>query len=48
MDVAATNSDVLAKISQYCQENQFVSRLTVEELVGFGRYPLQQRAFNAR
>ena len=37
MDVAATESDVLAKnLSILRQENQFVSRLTVEELVGFG------------
>ncbi len=40
MDVAATDSDVLAKnLSILRQENQFVSRLTVEELVSFGRYP---------
>ncbi|QEZ93781.1 MULTISPECIES: iron ABC transporter ATP-binding protein [Proteus] len=40
MDVAATDSDILAKnLSILRQENQFVSRLTVEELVSFGRYP---------
>ncbi|HDT0721633.1 TPA: ATP-binding cassette domain-containing protein [Proteus mirabilis] len=40
MDVAATDSDVLARnLSILRQENQFVSRLTVEELVAFGRYP---------
>ena len=40
MDVATTESDVLAKnLSILRQENQFVSRLTVEEVVGFGRYP---------
>ena len=40
MDVAATESDVLAKnLSILRQENQFVSRLTVEEFGGFGRYP---------
>lgn len=40
LDVATTESDVLAKsLSILRQENQFVSRLTVEELVSFGRYP---------
>lgn len=40
MDVMATKSDVLAKkIAILRQENHFTARLTVEELVGFGRYP---------
>lgn len=40
LDVATTSSDKLATyLSILRQENQFVSRLTVEELVGFGRYP---------
>lgn len=40
MDVALTKSDQLAKyLSILRQENQIHSRLTVEELVGFGRYP---------
>ncbi|AJA45117.1 ABC transporter ATP-binding protein [Frischella perrara] len=40
LDVVTTNSAVLAKnLSILRQENQFNSRLTVEELVGFGRYP---------
>ncbi|WIE07789.1 MULTISPECIES: iron ABC transporter ATP-binding protein [Providencia] len=40
LDVSTTSSDKLAKcLSVLRQENQFASRLTVEELVGFGRYP---------
>ncbi|MEQ5038623.1 ATP-binding cassette domain-containing protein [Providencia rettgeri] len=40
LDVSTTPSDKLAKyLSVLRQENQFASRLTVEELVGFGRYP---------
>ena len=40
LDVVTTNSAVLAKnLSILRQENQFNIRLTVEELVGFGRYP---------
>ncbi|WP_313810492.1 ATP-binding cassette domain-containing protein [Glutamicibacter sp.] len=39
-DVATTNSKDLAKIvSILRQENHFVTRLTVRQLVGFGRYP---------
>ncbi|WP_448850886.1 iron ABC transporter ATP-binding protein [Corynebacterium sp. 335C] len=39
-DVASTNSRDLAKIiSVLRQENHFVTRLTVRQLVGFGRYP---------
>lgn len=40
LDVSTTPSDKLATcLSVLRQENQFASRLTVEELVGFGRYP---------
>lgn len=40
MDVATTPGETLATcLSVLRQENQFTSRLTVEELVGFGRYP---------
>lgn len=40
LNVVTTKSDQLAKcLSILRQENQFNSRLTVEELVGFGRYP---------
>ena len=39
-DVASTNSKDLAKIvSILRQENHFTARLTVRQLVGFGRYP---------
>ncbi|MGV2855668.1 ABC transporter ATP-binding protein [Glutamicibacter sp. AGC13] len=39
-DVSRTNSKDLAKIvSILRQENHFVTRLTVRQLVGFGRYP---------
>lgn len=40
MDVAATPGRDLAKrLSILRQENRFTSRLTVRDLVGFGRYP---------
>ncbi|WBT09500.1 ATP-binding cassette domain-containing protein [Corynebacterium sp. SCR221107] len=40
MDVAATKSQDLAKVlSILRQENHFVTRLTVRQLVGFGRFP---------
>lgn len=40
LNVVTSKSDTLAKcLSILRQENQFNSRLTVEELVGFGRYP---------
>ncbi|MCX8650288.1 ATP-binding cassette domain-containing protein [Gilliamella sp. B2776] len=40
MDVVNTPSDKLATyLSVLRQENRFTSRLTVSELVGFGRYP---------
>lgn len=40
MDVARTKSKDLAKIlSILRQENHYVTRLTVRQLVGFGRFP---------
>jgi len=40
LDVATTPSKVLAKsLSILRQENHFVTRLTVRQLVGFGRFP---------
>ena len=40
MDVARTKSEDLAKILTILrQENHFVTRLTVRQLVGFGRFP---------
>lgn len=40
MDISATSSKELAKtLSILRQENNFVTRLTVRQLVGFGRYP---------
>lgn len=40
MDVSSTKSADMAKIlSILRQENHFVTRLTVRQLVGFGRYP---------
>ncbi|WP_293781300.1 ABC transporter ATP-binding protein [uncultured Aeromicrobium sp.] len=42
-DVATSNSKDLAKIvSILRQENHFVTRLTVRQLVGFGRFPHSQ------
>ena len=42
-DIAGTNSKDLAKIvSILRQENHFVTRLTVRQLVGFGRFPHSQ------
>nr|WP_211185978.1 ATP-binding cassette domain-containing protein [Brenneria salicis] len=47
MDVSTTPSDKLAAcLSVLRQENQFASRLTVEELVGFGRYPYTKGRLN--
>lgn len=47
LDVSTTPSDKLAKcLSVLRQENQFASRLTVEELVGFGRYPYTKGRLN--
>jgi len=46
-DVATTNSKDLAKIvSILRQENHFVTRLTVRQLVGFGRYPHSKGRLN--
>ncbi len=43
MDVAATKSKDLAKIiSILKQENYFMTKLTVRQLVGFGRFPYSQ------
>lgn len=42
-DVASTKSKDLAKIvSVLRQENHFITRLTVRQLVGFGRFPYSQ------
>ena len=46
-DVTKTNSNDLAKIvSILRQENHFVTRLTVRQLVGFGRYPHSKGRLN--
>src|SRR5699024_1708053 len=43
MDVKKTTSKELAKkLSILRQENHFITRLTVRQLVGFGRYPYSQ------
>lgn len=48
MDVANTPSDKLATyLSVLKQENRFTSRLTVSELVSFGRYPYTKGRLNA-
>lgn len=47
MDVINTPSDKLATyLSVLRQENRFTSRLTVFELVGFGRYPYSKGRLN--
>lgn len=47
-DVSTTNSQQLAQsLAILRQENHFNSRLTVEELVGFGRYPYSQGRLTA-
>ncbi|KAA9001126.1 ABC transporter ATP-binding protein [Affinibrenneria salicis] len=47
MDVASTPGDKLATcLSVLRQENQFTSRLTVTDLVGFGRYPYSKGRLN--
>ena len=47
-DVATTKSGDLAKIvSILRQENHFITRLTVRQLVGFGRYPHSQGRLTA-
>jgi len=49
LNVVTTKSDKLAKcLSILRQENQFNSRLTVEELVGFGRYPYSKGRLTAQ
>ena len=46
-DVASTKSRDLAKIlSILRQENHFITRLTVRQLVGFGRFPHSQGRLN--
>lgn len=48
-DIADTNSKDLAKIvSILRQENHFVTRLTVRQLVGFGRFPHSQGRLTVR
>jgi len=47
-DVSTTPGRTLAKtVSILRQENHFVTRLTVRELVGFGRFPHSQGRLNA-
>lgn len=47
LDVAKTSGDKLATIlSVLRQENHFTSRLTVSDLVGFGRYPYSRGRLN--
>lgn len=48
-DVVGTSSNKLAKIvSVLRQENHFVTRLTVRQLVGFGRFPHSQGRLTAQ
>ncbi|MFT3877640.1 MAG: ATP-binding cassette domain-containing protein [Propioniciclava sp.] len=48
-DVASTKSRDLAKIvSILRQENHFITRLTVRQLVGFGRFPYSQGRLTTR
>ena len=48
MDVTSARSKDLAKVvSILRQENHFVTRLTVRQLVGFGRFPYTQGRLNA-
>lgn len=48
-DVATTKSSQLARVlSILRQENHFVSRLTVRQLVGFGRFPYTHGRLNAQ
>lgn len=47
MDVASASSgDVAKRLSILRQENHFVTRLTVRQLVGFGRYPYSHGRLN--
>ena len=48
LNVATTKSSELARtLSILRQENHFISRLTVRQLVGFGRFPHSQGRLNA-
>lgn len=48
-DVTSTKSADLAKIvSILRQENHFITKLTVRQLVGFGRFPYSRRRLSAR
>ncbi|MDY3126670.1 MAG: ATP-binding cassette domain-containing protein [Corynebacterium sp.] len=48
LDIAGTNSKELAKvISILRQENHFITKLTVRQLVGFGRFPYSQGRLTA-
>lgn len=47
MDVASSKSEDLAKVLTILrQENHFVTRLTVRQLVGFGRFPYTKGRLN--
>ena len=47
MDVTKSNSEDLAKVLTILrQENHFVTRLTVRQLVGFGRFPYTKGRLN--
>ena len=47
MDVSATKSEDLAKILTILrQENHFITKLTVRQLVGFGRFPYTKGRLN--
>lgn len=48
MDVAATKGEILARrLSFMRQDNPIAARLTVEDLVGFGRYPYSKGRLTA-
>ncbi|PZU28729.1 MAG: iron ABC transporter ATP-binding protein, partial [Actinomyces sp.] len=48
MDVASTRSADLAKVlSILRQENHFITRLTVRQLIGFGRFPYSRGRLTA-
>lgn len=49
MDISSTKSKDLARIvSVLRQENHFVTKLTVRQLVGFGRFPYTKGRINAQ
>ena len=49
LNVATTKSSELARtLSILRQENRFISRLTVRQLVGFGRFPHSKGRLNAK